>query len=107
MSGEIRITIPGQVFNMAERASPISPVQKLRALMKEPDKIILGPGVYDGLTARIALQAGFDCLYMVCKHRKQDKTGTHGAHSKTYRPVREPPCRGWACRIWESPRSMT
>jgi len=42
--------------------------QKLRALMEEPDKIILGPGVYDGLTARIALQAGFDCLYMVCKH---------------------------------------
>ena len=54
---------------MAERASPMSPAtQKLRALMEEPDKIILGPGVYDGLTARIALQAGFDCLYMVCKH---------------------------------------
>ncbi len=81
----------------------MSPVQKLRALMKEPDKIILGPGVYDGLTARIALQAGFDCLYMVCKHRTQDKTTTE-LMAETYRPVQEPPCRDSACRIWESPR---
>ncbi|CAK7234867.1 hypothetical protein SBRCBS47491_009094 [Sporothrix bragantina] len=38
---------------------------KLRALLAEPGKIVVGPGVYDGFTARIALKAGFDCLYMV------------------------------------------
>ena len=52
---------------MTERNdSPQTPVQKLRAMLADPDKIIVGPGVYDGFTARIALQAGFDCLYMVC-----------------------------------------
>jgi hypothetical protein len=79
----------------------MSPVQKLRAFMNDPDKIILGPGVYDGLTARIALQAGFDCLYMV-RHLNA-RHGDHWAHAATYRPVQEPPCRGWACRTWESP----
>jgi hypothetical protein len=37
----------------------------LREYLEDPDKIIVGPGVYDGLTARMALQAGFDTLYMV------------------------------------------
>lgn len=40
-------------------------VSRLRALLAEKDKIIICPGVYDGFTARIALNAGFDCLYMV------------------------------------------
>jgi len=40
-------------------------VQKLRAMLADPDKFITCPGVYDGFTARIALQEGVDCLYMV------------------------------------------
>lgn len=39
--------------------------EKLRALLADPDKTLGCPGVYDGYTARIALQEGFDCLYMV------------------------------------------
>ena len=38
---------------------------KLRAMLTQDGKIIVCPGVYDGLTARIALSEGFDCLYMV------------------------------------------
>lgn len=38
---------------------------KLRQLLEDSNKIIVCPGVYDGFTARIALQAGFDALYMV------------------------------------------
>ncbi|KAH8692802.1 putative isocitrate lyase/malate synthase [Talaromyces proteolyticus] len=38
--------------------------QKLRQFLADPDKIIVGPGVYDGLTARMALAAKFDTLYM-------------------------------------------
>lgn len=38
---------------------------KLRELLASPDKILVAPGVHDGLTARIALNAGFDALYMV------------------------------------------
>jgi hypothetical protein len=46
-------------------ARPMSAVQKLRSLLANPDKFIACPGVYDGFTARIVLQEGVDCLYMV------------------------------------------
>ncbi|PMD32346.1 Phosphoenolpyruvate/pyruvate domain-containing protein [Hyaloscypha variabilis F] len=39
-------------------------VKRLRALLADTSKIVVCPGVYDGLTARIALNAGFECLYM-------------------------------------------
>ena len=40
-------------------------VARLRSRLADKSNIIVCPGVYDGFTARIALQAGFDCLYMV------------------------------------------
>ena len=43
----------------------LSATAKLRFLIDRPGQILVCPGVYDGFTARIALQAGFDCLYMV------------------------------------------
>ena len=43
--------------------SPIGPA-KLRQLLEDPDRIVVCPGVYDGFTARLALKAGFECLYM-------------------------------------------
>jgi 2-methylisocitrate lyase-like PEP mutase family enzyme len=39
--------------------------QKLRAMLDDPEKLIVCPGVYDGYTARIALAENVDCLYMV------------------------------------------
>ncbi|KAL2002035.1 hypothetical protein VTN02DRAFT_759 [Thermoascus thermophilus] len=41
-----------------------SAVAKLRALLADKSKIVVCPGVYDGFSARIALNEGFDCLYM-------------------------------------------
>jgi 2-methylisocitrate lyase-like PEP mutase family enzyme len=38
---------------------------KLREYLANPDKIVIAPGVHDGLTARMALSVGFDALYMV------------------------------------------
>lgn len=38
---------------------------KLQRMIQDPEKIIICPGVYDGLLARIALSVGFDALYMV------------------------------------------
>jgi 2-methylisocitrate lyase-like PEP mutase family enzyme len=49
------VTVNGQ--------QPQSSAARLRKLLTEK-KTILCPGVYDGLTARIALNEGFDCLYM-------------------------------------------
>ncbi len=37
---------------------------RLRQLLSD-NSIVVAPGVYDGFTARLALRAGFDCLYMV------------------------------------------
>ncbi|KAI9737428.1 MAG: hypothetical protein M1834_009582 [Cirrosporium novae-zelandiae] len=38
--------------------------ERLRQMLQEPNKIIVCPGVYDGLTARLALNVGFDAIYM-------------------------------------------
>ena len=37
---------------------------KLREMMRTSSRIIVCPGVYDGLSARIALKVGFDAMYM-------------------------------------------
>ncbi|KIX92537.1 uncharacterized protein Z520_11713 [Fonsecaea multimorphosa CBS 102226] len=39
-------------------------VTRLRQLLTDESHIVVCPGVYDGFTARIALAAGFECLYM-------------------------------------------
>lgn len=36
----------------------------LREMIETPGKLVICPGVYDGFTARIALDVGFDALYM-------------------------------------------
>lgn len=43
----------------------LSAAARLRQLLADSNQIIVCPGVYDGLTARIALQSGFEALYMV------------------------------------------
>ena len=39
---------------------------RLRQLLTDTSKPIVAPGVYDGISARMALHTGFDALYMVC-----------------------------------------
>ena len=43
-------------------------VQKLRELLADQNKVLVAPGVHDGISARIALSLGFDALYMVSIH---------------------------------------
>jgi hypothetical protein len=38
---------------------------KLRRMLRETDDLIVCPGVYDGLSARVAMSLGFKALYMV------------------------------------------
>ena len=42
-----------------------SAARKLRRIVEDPNAFLVCPGVYDGFSARIALQVGFDGLYMV------------------------------------------
>ncbi len=46
-------------------ATPVRGATRLRQLLADREKLIVCPGVYDGLTARIALSLGFEALYMV------------------------------------------
>lgn len=39
----------------------------LRKSLEDPKAFTIAPGVYDGMSARLALAAGFGALYMVCK----------------------------------------
>lgn len=38
---------------------------KLRRMLKDSKDLIVCPGVYDGLSARIAMELGFKGMYMV------------------------------------------
>lgn len=38
--------------------------------MLEGGDIVIAPGVYEGFSARIAHEVGFDCIYMVCSIRQ-------------------------------------
>ena len=63
-----QISSPCECLTLANM-SHITTVSKLRAMLQQPDKIVVAPGVFDGLSARIAVSLGFDVLYMVFFHR--------------------------------------
>jgi methylisocitrate lyase len=42
-----------------------SGASNLRKTLEDPNGFVCAPGVYDGLSARMALAADFDALYMV------------------------------------------
>jgi 2-methylisocitrate lyase-like PEP mutase family enzyme len=50
--------------------SPVveSAAKRLRQLLADEKKLVVAPGVYDGYSARIALEVGFDAIYMVNSH---------------------------------------
>lgn len=53
--------------NKQNAASPISAATKLRRILEDTKDMVMLPGVYDGFSARTALQVGgFQALYMAC-----------------------------------------
>lgn len=45
---------------------PVAASTKLQRMLHETNELIVCPGVYDGLSARIAMQLDFKAMYMVC-----------------------------------------
>ncbi|OAA59732.1 Pyruvate/Phosphoenolpyruvate kinase [Niveomyces insectorum RCEF 264] len=43
---------------------PMSACARLRKMLAQPNKTVTAVGVYDGISARLALNEGFECLYM-------------------------------------------
>ena len=58
--------------NGHHQSQRITSGRRLRDLLENKRDIIVAPGVYDGFSARIALEVGFDCIYMVSIFLKQD-----------------------------------
>lgn len=46
-------------------SQPMSGAKKLRKMLFETEELIICPGVYDGLSARTAIELGFNAMYMV------------------------------------------
>jgi hypothetical protein len=50
----------------AELDEPVSGAKKLRKMIEQTNELVVCPGVYDGLSARTAIELGFNAMYMVC-----------------------------------------
>ena len=46
-------------------ASSLNPATRLKHKLQHTNDLIVCPGVYDGLSARVAMKTGFETLYMV------------------------------------------
>lgn len=55
-------------MSFTESGSAVAAATKLRRMI-EGDGIVVAPGVYEGFSARIAHEVGFDCIYMVSRQR--------------------------------------
>lgn len=53
---------PAHLIHSADEPLSTKASTRLRQLLARPE-IVVAPGVCDGISARCALEAGFDCLY--------------------------------------------
>lgn len=68
---------------------PTTAVARLRELLADTSKIIIAPGVYDGLTARIALAEKFSCLYMTGAGTTMSRLGMADLGVATFNDMRD------------------
>lgn len=85
---------------MPNGEGPLAPATRLRRLIENPDELLVCPGVYDGFSARIALQTGFDALYMVSYFIQRLTIRTGGLIMTDRR--RNHGIQTWPCRPWHS-----
>jgi hypothetical protein len=65
--------------------------------MSKEDHIVVAPGVYDGLSGRIALAAGAEVLYMVCSSLSLPPSPNPSIlTSSLNRQEQEQTCPAWA-----------
>ncbi|KAJ9606710.1 hypothetical protein H2200_008718 [Cladophialophora chaetospira] len=70
-------------------AQRMTPGRRLRDLLENKRDIIVAPGVYDGFSARIALEVGFDCIYMTGAGTCASKLGQPDLGLATLNDMRE------------------
>ncbi|KIX93460.1 uncharacterized protein Z520_10880 [Fonsecaea multimorphosa CBS 102226] len=74
---------------MGSYSAPVNAAAVLRHRLANEADIIVCPGVYDGLTARIALHAGFDALYMTGSGTALSRLGAPDIGLATLNDMRE------------------
>lgn len=84
----------------------VTAATSLRRALENPDSFIVAPGVYDGLSARVALSAGFDALYMVSGECHYARILVNQL-IPLYRPVPVPLPRSMVKQTWASALSTT
>ena len=60
-----KVAPPPAAINGNFEGVPASPATRLKRRLEDTKDLIVCPGVYDGLSARIALSVGCDAMYMV------------------------------------------
>lgn len=80
----------------------IPAASKLRRILKDTKDLIVCPGVYDGLSARIAMQIGFKGLYMVHDPIPIPILCLFAPANEIFRPVLglQHPVWGWLILAW-------
>ena len=63
---------------------PLSGGRRLRQLLSDPSKTVMAPGVYDGITTRLALASGAECLYMTGAGTSMSRLGMADLGLATY-----------------------
>jgi hypothetical protein len=110
-----------ETITMSQTQQPFSAAARLRQLLSDSNHTVVAPGVYDGISARLALAQGFECLYMVrriCGNSPLSydeidilialMSQTYGPLTIQYnRPAPEPQCHASAWLISASQLSPT
>jgi hypothetical protein len=83
--------------------APATGATKLRRMIFETKEMVVCPGVYDGLSARTALELGFNGLYMVSDAPQSQQPNRDSNHDCRPEPALRP--RSLDSLIWPSPSS--
>ena len=67
---------PPAAMNGHIEGIPASPATRLKRRLEDTKDLIVCPGVYDGLSARIALSVGCDAMYMVSEPPKYRRSSS-------------------------------
>lgn len=81
---------------------PFTGAKKLRHLLENTDELVVCPGVYDGLSARTAIELGFKSLYMVRILSSRFPDFTKRAQSNMTQFTFADPCELQKDRCWHN-----
>lgn len=71
-----KVATPPAALNGCIEGIPASPATRLKRRLEDTKDLIVCPGVYDGLSARIALSVGCDAMYMVSEPFKDRRSSS-------------------------------